>query len=326
MSLPTTAAARSTPAGTDVEAPATVIGLGPMGQQIARTLLTAGHRVTLWNRTASRADDLVASGATLAATPADAVAASPLVIASLTDYQAMYSILDPVVDTTGDRALAGTTIVNLSSDTPATTREAAAWAARHGARFLTGGVMVPAAMVGTTNAYVYYSGPRAIFDEHAPVLGLLGTPKYLGEDPGLAQLLYQAQLTVFLTALSGLLQATALVTTAGVGAGEFVPDALATVGGIPAMLDSGAKIAEEIDSGVHLGDRSTVQMMGATASHIVGACEAAGIDLALPLAIKSHYDRALAAGHGNDGWTSLFEVIKARRARRVAGGGRSPRP
>ena len=155
-----TTAARSTPAGTDVKAPATVIGLGPMGQAIARTLMTAGHPVTLWNRTASRADNLIASGATLASSPADAIAASPLVIVSLTDYQAMYSILAPVVDIAGDRALAGTTIVNLSSDTPDTTREAAAWADRHGARFVTGGVMVPAPMVGTTDAYIYYSGPH----------------------------------------------------------------------------------------------------------------------------------------------------------------------
>jgi 3-hydroxyisobutyrate dehydrogenase-like beta-hydroxyacid dehydrogenase len=310
MTTPPSVAAGSPPADTDVKAPVTVIGLGPMGQAIASTFLTAGHRVTLWNRTASRADYLVASGATLAATPAEAIAASPLVIVSLTDYQAMYSILAPVVDTTGDRALAGTTIVNLSSDTPDTTREAAAWADRHGARFVTGGVMVPAPMVGTTDSYVYYSGPEAVFDEHAPVLERLGTPRYLGEDPGLAQLLYQAQLTVFLTALSGVLQATSLVATAGVGAAEFVPDALATLGGIPAMLEGGAKIADQIDSGVHPGNLSTVEMMGATASHILGACEAAGIDLALPSAIKSHYDRALAAGHAGDNWTSLFEVVK----------------
>ena len=51
-------------------------------------------------------------------------------------------------------------------------------------------------------------------------------------------------------------------------------------------------------------------MMGATAGHILGSSEAAGIDLALPRAVKSHYDRAIAAGHGRDSWTSLFEVMK----------------
>ena len=49
--------------------PVTLIGLGPMGQAMVRTLLAAGHPVTVWNRTPSRADALVAEGATRAATP-----------------------------------------------------------------------------------------------------------------------------------------------------------------------------------------------------------------------------------------------------------------
>lgn len=306
---PTTDPAAAPSASSGDPAPVTMIGLGPMGQAMARTLLAAGHPVTVWNRTASRARDLVAEGATLVPTPAEAIGAASLVILSLTDYNAMYSILGPFVDGEGG-ALDGTTLVNLSSDTPDTTRQAAAWANRHGARFLTGGVMVPAPMVGTDAAYVYYSGPKDVFDEHVPILRLLGAPRYLGDDPGLAQLLYQAQLTVFLTALSGVLQATALVVAAGVPAAEFVPDALLTLTGIPAMLEDGAPTALAIDSGVHPGDLSTVLMMGATADHIVSASEAAGIDLALPQAIKSHYDRAIAAGYSRDNWTSLFEVIK----------------
>jgi 3-hydroxyisobutyrate dehydrogenase-like beta-hydroxyacid dehydrogenase len=285
--------------------PVAVIGLGPMGQAMARALMAGGHPVTVWNRTPSRADGLVADGATRADSPAAAVAASDLAILSLTDYQAMDDILRPV-----GPGLAGHTIVNLSSDTPERTRRAAAWAAGLGARFLTGGVMVPAPMVGTEAAYVYYSGPRSLVDRHAATLELIGAPRYVGEDPGLAQLWYQAQLDVFLTALSGLLHATALAGSEGVTAAEFLPEALQTLADIPAML-GGEDTARNLDSGVHPGDLSTATMMGATADHIVGASEAAGIDVELPRAIRSHYGRAIAAGHGRDGWTSLIEVIKA---------------
>jgi len=285
--------------------PVTVIGLGPMGQAMARALMAGGHPVTVWNRTPSRADGLVADGATRADSPAAAVAASDLAILSLTDYQAMDDILRPV-----GPGLAGHTIVNLSSDTPERTRRAAAWAAGLGARFLTGGIMVPAPMVGTEAAYVYYSGPRSLVDRHAATLELIGAPRYVGEDPGLAQLWYQAQLDVFLTALSGLLHATALAGSEGVTAAEFLPEALQTLADIPAMLGVG-ETARNLDAGVHPGDLSTATMMGATADHIVGASEAAGIDVELPRAIRSHYGRAIAAGHGRDGWTSLIEVIKA---------------
>lgn len=46
-------------------------------------------------------------------------------------------------------------------------------------------------------------------------------------------------------------------------------------------------------------------MLGATAAHIREASRAAGIDLELPTAVLSHYDQAIAAGHGQDGFTAL---------------------
>jgi 3-hydroxyisobutyrate dehydrogenase-like beta-hydroxyacid dehydrogenase len=302
----------------DDTTPVAVIGLGPMGQAMVRVLMAGGYPVAVWNRTPSRADDLVTEGATLAATPAEAIGAADLVILSLTDYQAMYDILDgPTGGGSRHDVVAGKVIVNLSSDTPARTREAAVWANRRGARFLAGGVMVPAPMVGTDDAYVYYSGPKQDFEAHEPTLRLIGATRYVGEDPGLAQLFYVAQLDVFLTTLSGLLHATALAGSAGVPAAEFLPQAIETIVGIPAMLGGGEETARQLDSATHPGDLSTTTMMGATASHILDASKAARIDLTLPLAIKSHYDHAIAAGHGRDNWTSLFETIKNPDAQRT---------
>ncbi|MEU5659139.1 NAD(P)-binding domain-containing protein [Streptomyces sp. NPDC047737] len=284
----------------------TVIGLGPMGRAMTRTLLAAGHRVTLWNRTPARADDLVAEGATLAATPGEAVERSDLVLLSLTDYQAMYDILGGA---TG--SLAGRTLVNLSSDTPERTREAAAWAAGHGAAFLTGGVMVPAPMVGTEAAYVYYSGPGETMRTHQEALALLGTPRYLGEDPGLAQLMYQAQLTVFLTTLSGLMHATAMLGAAGMKAREVLPELLSTADTTSDILRAGEDSpGAALDAGEHPGDLSTVTMMGATADHIVEASRSLGLDLALPLAVRNHYRRAIDDGHGGDNWTRIIDGIR----------------
>ncbi|MEV7228107.1 NAD(P)-binding domain-containing protein [Polymorphospora sp. NPDC051019] len=298
--------------GTGSPAAVTVVGLGPMGRAMAAALLRAGHPVTVWNRTPGRAAGLVAEGATLAPTPAAAVAAADLIILSLTDYQAMYDILGPVVtDRRHADALAGKVLVNLSSDTPDASREAATWAAGHRAAFVTGGVMVPAPMVGNPGACVFYSGPQEAFRGHEPVLGLLGEPRYLGPDPGLAQLFYQANLAVFLTALSSLLHATSLVTAAGVPAAEFLPGAVGMLTGIPAMVGDGLELARELEAGKYPGDLSTALMMGATAEHIVRTSEKAGVDVELPKAVRSHYERAIAAGYGTRNWTALYEVVRA---------------
>jgi 3-hydroxyisobutyrate dehydrogenase-like beta-hydroxyacid dehydrogenase len=284
--------------------PVTVIGLGPMGQAMVRAFLAAGHPVTVWNRTASRADDVVAAGAVRAATPAEAVSASPLVVLSLTHYAAMYEILGGVGD-----ALAGKVVANLSSDSPQASRDAAAWLAERGAELLVGGIMVPAPAVGTDASYVFYSGPRSVFEAHEPVLRVIGRPEYRGEDPALAQLFYQALLAVFLTSLAGELQAAALVASAGVRAKELMPFVRETLELAAAYVD---ETAQHVDERSYPGDLSTATMMGATADHIVTASRAAGLDTVLPEAVKSLYDRAIAAGHGSDNWTSLYEVVTKR--------------
>ena len=291
------------------KSPVVVIGLGPMGQAMTRTLLAAGHPVTVWNRTAGRADGVVRDGATLAATPGEAVEASDLVILSLTDYQAMYDVLDSAT-----ASLAGRTLVNMSSDTPDRTREAATWAAGHGATFLTGGVMVPAPMVGTEAARVYYSGSDEVMEKHLATLTLLGTPEHLGEDPGLAQLMYQAQLTVFLTSLSGLMQATAMLGAAGRQARQALPELLRTVESIGDMVRAGEEDpGVALDAGEHPGDLSTVTMMGATADHIVETSTLLGLDLALPQAVRAHYLQAIKDGHGSDNWTRIIDSIRGPR-------------
>jgi 3-hydroxyisobutyrate dehydrogenase-like beta-hydroxyacid dehydrogenase len=285
--------------------PVTLIGLGPMGQAMVQTLLREGHPVTVWNRTPSRAADVVAAGAKLADSPAEAVAANELVILSLTDYQAMYDILGPVTE-----ALAGRTIVNLSSDSPDRTREGAAWAAEHGARFLTGGVMTPAPMVGTEAAYVYYSGPAAVMEANRETLATIGAPRYLGEDLGLAQLMYQANLDVFLTSLASLLHATALLESGGVKATEALPELILTLAGVSEILDAGGNPGAEIEAGEHPGHLSTIAMMGATADHIVAASKAGGVDLGLPAAVQAYYTWAREHGHGGDNWTRIIDAMR----------------
>lgn len=287
----------------------TVIGLGPMGKAMTRTLLAAGHPVTVWNRTAARAEAVVADGAALASTPGEAVEASDLVILSLTDYRAMYDILGGAVG-----PLAGRTLVNLSSDTPDRSREAAVWAEDHGAAFLTGGVMVPAPMVGTEAAFVYYSGRERVMESHRAALALLGTPKYLGDDPGLAQMMYQAQLAVFLTTLSGLMHATAMLGSAGMKAREALPELLSSADSIGDILRAGEENpGSALDAGEHPGDLSTVTMMGATSDHIVETSRSLGLDLALPLAVQGHYRRAIEDGHGGDNWSRIIDSIRGAR-------------
>lgn len=91
-----------------------VIGLGPMGHPIATNLLTAHREVAVWNRTPSRADDLVAAGATRALTLADA--AAPVILSVLPDVHHLRALLTPEVRAAW--SMAGARLVVLSTTGP----------------------------------------------------------------------------------------------------------------------------------------------------------------------------------------------------------------
>src|SRR5258706_669299 len=69
------------------------IGLGLMGRPMSLNLLKAGHSVTVWNRTASRASELLAAGAKLAKTPREAAAGADILFTIVSDPPALEEIL-----------------------------------------------------------------------------------------------------------------------------------------------------------------------------------------------------------------------------------------
>ncbi|NRQ33410.1 NAD(P)-dependent oxidoreductase [Nonomuraea sp. NN258] len=282
--------------------PVTVIGLGPMGQAMALALLGHGHKVTVWNRTPSRADALVERGAVRAASVEAALAASELVILSLTDYDAMHTVLEPAAG-----ALPGRVLVNLSSDTPAKTREGARWAAGHGATLLAGGVTVPPSGIGRPESSTFYSGPRAAFDAHRPVLEALTGTDYRGEDPGLAALFYQLGMVMFWTSMLSFWQAVALADAHGLSADDVLPHAVQTMSSMPDFLSF---YARRIDAGEHGGDVDRLAMGLASVEHVLHTNADAGVDTALPAAVADLFRRGVHAGHAADSFSSLVELMK----------------
>ena len=69
------------------------LGLGSMGKPIALRLLSAGHELSVWNRTEERTKPLIHEGAIAAATPAEAELGSDAVITMLLDDAASEEVL-----------------------------------------------------------------------------------------------------------------------------------------------------------------------------------------------------------------------------------------
>jgi 3-hydroxyisobutyrate dehydrogenase len=101
------------------------IGLGIMGRGMAANLLRAGFALTVWNRTAERAEPLAAAGALAAASPAELAAASDIIITCVSDTPDVQAvILGPQGVIHGIRP--GSLVIDMSTISPQATRSIAA--------------------------------------------------------------------------------------------------------------------------------------------------------------------------------------------------------
>ncbi|MFD8495123.1 NAD(P)-dependent oxidoreductase [Amycolatopsis sp. NPDC059657] len=276
----------------------TVLGLGAMGAALASTLLAAGHPVTVWNRS----DRAVPHGAVRAASVAEAVAASPVVLACLLDDRSVYDALGPSA-----AALRGKALVNLTSGTPGQARSLASWAREREIDYLDGGIMAVPPMIGGPGAFVLYSGSQPVFDTYRPVLDALADSRFLGTDPGMASLQDIALLSAMYGQFMGILHAFALVGSAGVTATEFAP---MLSGWLTAMGGFVAGAASQIDKRDYSIDVvSNLAMQAAGYPHLLEAAVEQGVDPSLLAPLAPLLDRRLADGHGAEAITGVIELL-----------------
>lgn len=282
----------------------TVLGLGPMGRALAEAFVAAGLRTTVWNRTPGRDADLVARGAVSARSAEEAVAASPLTVVCVVNYDASDAVLRQDAVTA---ALKGRTVVNLSADTPDRARDTAEWAGRHGVRYLDGAIMTPTPTIGTDDAVFLHSGPEELYREHRAVLAALGgTHTHLGEDTGRAAAYDIALLDIFWTAMAGYAHALAVARAEGVSGAELAPFAQGIAAILPPLF---TEFAADTDAGSYSGELNPITSAASTMAHVVHASEAHGIDASVMRVIEGQARRVIALGHGTDGFTRVAEVI-----------------
>ncbi|WFE99869.1 NAD(P)-binding domain-containing protein [Micromonospora sp. WMMD964] len=281
-----------------VRPPVTVLGLGPMGQALAAALLAAGHPTTVWNRTAARADPLVARGARLATTVDEAVRASPLTLACVIDNAAVRQIVEPAAV-----ALKGRTLVNLTADTPRRARTMSEWAGSHGVDYLDGAIMTPAPTIGGPSALVLYSGPEDSWQTHRPTLAHLGgSADWLGPEPGRAAAYDIALLDVFWSAMSGVAHAFALAQAERISPTVLAPYARGIAELLPDLVDD---MARRLDTDEHTADVSAIASAATSMAHIIEAAVEHHLDVGAVRAAHAAALRAISAGHGADDFSRM---------------------
>ncbi|PPS72834.1 MULTISPECIES: NAD(P)-dependent oxidoreductase [Streptomyces] len=287
--------------------PLTLLGTGAMGTALARVWLAAGHEVTVWNRTAARAEALAAEGARVAASAAGAVAANRLVIACLLDDTSVGEALDGI-------SLAGRDLVNLTTGTPAEGRARAVWSEARGARFLDAGIMAVPPMIGApgSGGYVLYSGSAELFEEHRDTLAVPAGTRYVGADPGFAALHDVALLSAMSGMFAGIAHAFALIRPEDIAPKDFAP---LLVDWLTAMAPAAHQSAERLQSGDYTrGVVSNLAMQVAGNATLLRTAEEQQVSPELLTPYTELMERRLAQGHGDEDGTGVVELLDTRRS------------
>ncbi|HMT17655.1 MAG TPA: NAD(P)-dependent oxidoreductase, partial [Ottowia sp.] len=156
----------------------TLLGTGRMGLPMARRLCQAGHQVHVWNRSADKAQPLVADGATVHAGLATAVAAGDIVISLLENGPVVASVLFEQGAAAAMRP--GTLFVDMASIKPAEAREHAARLAERGVRHLDAPVSGGTVGAEAGTLAIMAGGEAADFARALPVLQVLGRATHVG--------------------------------------------------------------------------------------------------------------------------------------------------
>jgi 3-hydroxyisobutyrate dehydrogenase-like beta-hydroxyacid dehydrogenase len=277
-----------------------LIGLGGMGTGMAKSLLRAGHRVTVYNRTQTRAEALRADGATVAAMAADACKTG-IVMTMLADDAALEAqvfgdggILASLPR--GGVHISCSTISVALSDRLTSVHSAA------GQEFISCPVFGrPDAAEGGRLAVVV-GGPSQTIDRCKPLFESLG-PKLLvvGEKPSLANVVKLSGNFLIASVLESLSEALAFARKSGVDAAMLLDFLTSTLFNAPVYKTYGGLIVEgnydKVGFALPLGLKD-VRL-------VLQAAETKNVPMPIASVVRDRFITAIARGNANKDWSAL---------------------
>jgi 3-hydroxyisobutyrate dehydrogenase-like beta-hydroxyacid dehydrogenase len=277
-----------------------LIGLGGMGTGMAKSLLRAGHRVTVFNRTQSRAEALRADGANVAATVADACR-SGIVMTMVADDAALES------QVFGDGGILaslprGGIHISCSTISVALSDRLTAAHTAAGQEFISCPVFGRPEAAEAGRLAVVAAGPADAVNRCKPLFESLG-PKVLvlGEKPSLANVVKLSGNFLIASVLESLSEAVAFARKSGVDAATLMDFLTSTLFNAPVYKTYGGLIVEgnydKVGFALPLGLKD-VRL-------VLQAAEAKSVPMPIASVVRDRFLTAMARGNANKDWSAL---------------------
>ena len=280
------------------------IGLGIMGVPMVANLIKAGFAPTVWNRSQPGIDACVELGALSADSPQAVAQASDILITIVTDSPDVESVLVDREDAAIRGLASGSVVIDMSTISPAVTRDVAAQLSERGVAMLDAPVSGgdTGAKAGTLSIMV--GGEADVLERCLPVLEAMGSTITHCGPTGAGQTVKLCNQVAIAGALLGVCEALSLADKSGVDQERMLAAISAGAAGSWQLSNLGPKIA--------VGDYAPGFMVKLMQKDLRLALEAGG-DVLQPLPntslVQQLYYQLQASGLGDEGTQALARVV-----------------
>ena len=271
---------------------------------MARHLLKAGHEVTVWNRTLSKAAELQASGAKVAPTPGEAAQTAEIAITMLADDPAVEaSVLGPAG--LANKLPKGSVHISCSTISVALSKRLAEEHARNGQHYIAAPVFGRPEAAEARKLFVVAAGKPQTIEHCRPVLEALGQRLFvMGELPEMANVVKLSGNFLISTIIESLGEAIALTRKYGVDPHQYVDFLTSSLFSAPVYQTYGGIIADQRYSPAGFKMR-----LGLKDSKLaIAAAEAVDVPLPFASVIHDHMLTAIARGMENLDWSATAKL------------------
>jgi 3-hydroxyisobutyrate dehydrogenase-like beta-hydroxyacid dehydrogenase len=274
------------------------IGLGLMGEPMAANLVRAGFEVTVYNRSAAKAEAVVAAGAKRAASPGDVARPGGVVVTMVADDRA----LEEVAQAFGERLGAGGVHVSMSTVSPETAKRLAAWHADLGVDYVASPVFGRPPAAAAAKLWIVTSGRAAAKARVRSLLDAMGQGVFdFGESPGAANVVKLAGNFLIVSAIEALAEAQTLGEKHGIERKALADFLTQTIFACSVYQNYGGTLAarshDQVGFQLRLGMKDV--------KLVLDAGERGGAPMPMASLVHDRLLAAIAKGRGDLDWTAL---------------------
>jgi 3-hydroxyisobutyrate dehydrogenase-like beta-hydroxyacid dehydrogenase len=280
------------------------IGLGNMGSVMARNLIKAGHTLTVYNQTRSRAEELQSLGATVARTPGDAASGAEALITMVADDRAVEDVIFGQGNVIGSLP-AGAVHISMSTMGVALSRRLVAAHREKGQHYIAAPVFGRPEAAAAAKIFIAVAGPAEQIARCQSLFDAMGQKTFVvGDEAPAANLVKVTGNFLITTVIESLGEAFALIRKSGVDPNKFLELLTGSLFAAPVYRTYAGMIAA--DNFEPVGFRMPLGMKDNRL--VLAAAEEVSVPMPMASLVRDRMLAAMAQGLGDSDWAAIARI------------------